>query len=87
MYEQDWLYTEFTGVNGTLLRSAILGRQWLMQMDRGVHVRHVVLERAVVDGEAVMRITDKSPDRGASGPVTPLAPVELCRWKYFHLFV
>ena len=37
MYEQDWLYTEFVGVNGTLLRSATLGRQWLMQMDRGVH--------------------------------------------------
>ena len=31
------LYTEFVGVNGTLLRSATLGRQWLMQMDRGVH--------------------------------------------------
>jgi hypothetical protein len=31
------LYTEFIGVNGTLLRSATLGRQWLMQMDRGVH--------------------------------------------------
>ena len=24
-------------MNGTLLRSATLGRQWLMQMDKGVH--------------------------------------------------
>jgi hypothetical protein len=44
MYEQDWLYTEFTGVNGTLLRSATLGRQWLMQMDRGVHEHNLGLQ-------------------------------------------
>lgn len=44
MYEQDWLYSEFTGVNGTLLRSATLGRQWLMQMDRGVHEHNLGLQ-------------------------------------------
>jgi hypothetical protein len=44
MYEQDWLYTEFTGVNGTLLHSATLGRQWLMQMDRGVHEHNLGLQ-------------------------------------------
>eukprot|EP01047_Picozoa_sp_COSAG01_P058590 COSAG01_NODE_6921_length_3438_cov_10.682540_1_plen_403_part_00 len=44
MYEQDWLYTEFTGVNSTLLRSATLGRQWMMQMDRGVHGQNLGLQ-------------------------------------------
>lgn len=31
VYEQDWLYNEFSEMNCTL-SSAILGRQWLMQM-------------------------------------------------------
>eukprot|EP01052_Picozoa_sp_SAG31_P005355 SAG31_NODE_234_length_19701_cov_16.835068_13_plen_485_part_00 len=48
MYEQDWLYTEFVGVNGTLLRSATLGRQWLMQMDRGVHEHNMGLQLCMV---------------------------------------
>eukprot|EP00041_Stephanoeca_diplocostata_P022194 m.526816 g.526816 ORF g.526816 m.526816 type:complete len:797 (-) comp22006_c0_seq1:232-2622(-) len=34
VYEQDWLFTEFQGLNATL-ENATLGRDWLMQMGEG----------------------------------------------------
>jgi len=34
VYEQDWLFNEFDGLNATL-QSATLGRQWLLQMGAG----------------------------------------------------
>ena len=32
VYEQDWLYTEFLGLNATLQSSATGARKWLTQM-------------------------------------------------------
>ena len=32
VYEQDWLYTEFLGLNATLLQSVTGARKWLTQM-------------------------------------------------------
>ena len=41
-------YTEFVGVNGTLLRSATLGRQWMMQMGRAAHQHNLGLQLCMV---------------------------------------
>ena len=32
VYEQDWLYTEYVGVGGAMLRNATLARTWMLQM-------------------------------------------------------
>ena len=44
MYEQDWLYTEFVGVNGVLLESATMGREWMLQMGRATHEQNLGLQ-------------------------------------------
>ena len=42
--ERNNRYTEFTGVNGTLLRSATLGRQWMLQMGRATEAHNLSLQ-------------------------------------------
>jgi hypothetical protein len=44
MYEQDWLYTEFIGVDGLMLKSATLARDWLLQMGRATEANGVTLQ-------------------------------------------
>ena len=42
-YEQDWLCTEFDGMNATR-QNATLGRDWLMQMGRGASKSQVAIQ-------------------------------------------
>ena len=80
MYEQDWLYTEFIGVNKTLLRSATLGRQWLMQMDRGVHEYNLGLQLCMAWPRHVLQSLEMpsvTQGRGSPDYVRAAFPVRL----------
>ena len=81
VYEQDWLYTEFLGLNATLLQSATGARKWLTQMATaasrvGVTVQYCmemarfVLQSATLPAVTQIRASDDYNPAGDSGNCT-----------------
>ena len=84
VYEQDWLYMEFLGLNATLQSSATGARKWLTQMATaaarvGVTVQYCmemsrfVLQSATLSSVTQIRASDDYNPAGDSGNCTPPA--------------
>ena len=76
MYEQDWLYIEFVGVNNTLLKSASLGREWMLQMGRATNAHALGLQlcmawpRHVLQSLEMPAVTQALECQGCASPST-----------------
>jgi len=57
VYEQDWLYNEFEGLNATL-QNATLGRDWLMQMGAGAAKVNVTVQYCMSYARMVMQTVE-----------------------------
>ena len=90
VYEQDWLYTEFLGLNATLQSSATGARKWLTQMATaaarvGVTVQYCmemarfVLQSATLPAVTQIRASDDYNPSGDSNCTPPACnpPVQL----------